>query len=97
MTSTTIRDPFPFAPVDSERVDLTEHEDLNFWTREFDCTSDQLVAALLTVGVRATAVRAHLRRLAAAALGAVRPASSGFARGIAGVAFGSSRRLYPQS
>ena len=68
--------------MDGERIDLTEHQDLNFWTHEFHCTAHQLVAALSTVGVKATAVRAHLRRLRATAPGNVHGVSSESGRGV---------------
>lgn len=47
-------------PVDSERVDLSEDDELRYWTTRLGCTAEQLVVALQAVGVSAAAVGAYL-------------------------------------
>ena len=93
MTLATIRIPFPFGPVDTDRVDLTEQLDLNFWTHELNCTAHQLCAALAAVGVKATAVRGYLRRLPAATLGSGRTAAVQLGRSIPGLNGRATPRL----
>jgi Protein of unknown function (DUF3606) len=53
-------------PVDDKRVDLTEEHDLRYWTTEFACTAEQLIAALKSVGVVADEVGAYLAARSAA-------------------------------
>lgn len=47
-------------PVDETRVELTEDDDLRYWTAEFACTAEQLIDALGCVGVDAAAVGDYL-------------------------------------
>lgn len=47
-------------PVDSERIDLNEDDELRYWTTRFGCSAEQLIVALQAVGVSAAAVCAYL-------------------------------------
>jgi hypothetical protein len=51
-------------PVDSERIELSEDHEFRYWTTRLGCTAEQLVVALQTVGVSATAVGTYLGALA---------------------------------
>jgi hypothetical protein len=50
-----------FNPIDSERIELNEDWEMMYWTRRFGCDIDQLLQALVTVGVSAAAVEEYLR------------------------------------
>jgi len=44
-------------PADRSRVNVNETWEVRYWCKEFDCTENQLRAAIEEVGVSATAVR----------------------------------------
>jgi hypothetical protein len=47
-------------PADLQRVNVTRHNDIRYWAREFKCTPDQLRNAVKAVGSSAAAVKAYL-------------------------------------
>lgn len=47
-------------PVDSERIDLSDDDELRYWTTRLGCDAEQLIVALQAVGVSAAAVCAYL-------------------------------------
>ena len=47
-------------PQDSNRVNVHEPWEVNWWCAEFNCTKAQLIAAVNAVGVSAAAVRKYL-------------------------------------
>lgn len=47
-------------PVDSERVDLSDDDELRYWTTRLGCSAEQLIVALQAVGVSAAAVSTYL-------------------------------------
>ena len=48
-------------PADRARVNVHEAHELRYWTKRFNCTADQLKAA---VGIMATNVEQHLSKVA---------------------------------
>ena len=48
-------------PQDASRVNVSEPWEVAYWTRKFDCTKDELVAAVQEVGTSAVAVEKHLQ------------------------------------
>lgn len=52
-------------PIDSDRVELNETSELQYWTGRFGCTADQLIVALVAVGVNASAVGQYLAAILA--------------------------------
>ena len=51
-------------PADRARVNVHEAHELRYWTKRFNCTADQLKAAVAAVGVMATNVEQHLSKAA---------------------------------
>jgi hypothetical protein len=49
-------------PADAQLVNVTRHNEIRYWAREFNCTPDQLRAAVKAAGTSATAVRAYLAK-----------------------------------
>jgi len=45
---------------DRDRINLTEDYEVQYWTKEFGITADELRAAVNTVGSTSKAVREHL-------------------------------------
>lgn len=56
------RGPDSYRAQDHWRVDLDEGWELRFWSREFDCSEEELRKAVQLVGTSAGAVRAYLER-----------------------------------
>ena len=50
----------PFRPLDPGRVDTTNHVELQYWSRELQCTDAELTEALAKVGDHVTALREYL-------------------------------------
>ena len=48
-------------PQDASKVNVHEAWELEYWTKKFNCTKAQLVAAVDAVGVGAHAVEKHLK------------------------------------
>jgi len=56
-------DAFPFPTSDSHAgIDLADAGAVERWTREFECTEEQLRAAVRHVGQQVEAIRMHLQR-----------------------------------
>jgi len=49
-------------PQDSQRVNIHEPYEVEYWTKHFGCTRAQLEAAVNKVGVMAKAVEKELKR-----------------------------------
>ncbi len=49
-------------PQDALRVNVHEDYELTYWTKKFDCTADELRAAVKKVGVMAKDVEAELKK-----------------------------------
>jgi hypothetical protein len=47
---------------DRDRINLTEDYEVQYWTREFGISADELRAAVKAVGSTSKAVREHLRK-----------------------------------
>jgi Protein of unknown function (DUF3606) len=54
------RDSFVSGPVDRSRIELIEGHELRFWTRELQCSAEQLLEAIESVGIDAAAVGDYL-------------------------------------
>jgi Protein of unknown function (DUF3606) len=50
------------APQDASRVNIHEDYELQYWTKKFGVTAEQLRAAVAKVGVSASAVEEELNR-----------------------------------
>ena len=50
------------APQDASRINVHEDYEVQYWTKEFGVTADQLRAAVQKVGVSAAAVEQELAR-----------------------------------
>ena len=48
------------APQDKSKISLTEHWEVNYWTRTLNCTKSELEAAIKAVGNGTEKVKAHL-------------------------------------
>lgn len=48
-------------PADRARVNVNEAHEVRYWTQRFNCTTEQLRAAVAKVGVMADAVERELR------------------------------------
>jgi len=51
-------------PADRARVNVHEAHELRYWTKHFNCTADQLKAAVAKVGVMVTNVTKELSQTA---------------------------------
>lgn len=51
-------------PADRARVNVNETHEVRYWTQKFNCTPEQLRAAVSKAGVMAEAVEQELRRAA---------------------------------
>ena len=71
------RDDYLPGPVDRNRIELVEDHELKYWTREFRCSAEQLLEAIESVGIEATAVGEFIAIRHAA--GAVMPQYRGLA------------------
>lgn len=49
-------------PADAARVNIHEDYEVQYWTKKFACTLEQLAAAVAKAGTSATAVEAALKR-----------------------------------
>jgi hypothetical protein len=49
-------------PQDASRVSLSESWEIEYWTREFNCSREELEDAVQTVGNSADAVRRYLNK-----------------------------------
>jgi len=49
-----------FKPLDPGRVDTLDELELQYWSREFHCTEDELMQAVSEVGDHITSVREYL-------------------------------------
>lgn len=49
-------------PADAKRINVNEDYEVQYWTKEFGVSEEQLRAAIKRVGVMADDVRAELRR-----------------------------------
>ena len=49
-------------PADAQRVNVTRHNEIRYWAREFKCTPDQLREAVKAAGASVAAVRAYLAK-----------------------------------
>lgn len=49
-------------PQDSSRVNVHESYEVEYWTKRFHCTKEQLEAAVRKVGVSVRAVEEELKR-----------------------------------
>ena len=47
-------------PADRTRINVNEAWELSYWTKELDCTADQLRTAVNAVGVMVADVRRYL-------------------------------------
>ena len=47
---------------DRQRINVNEDHELAYWTKELNCTANELRAAVKAGGVMATAVRQYLAR-----------------------------------
>jgi hypothetical protein len=47
-------------PNDAQRVNVHDDAEIDYWTRELDCTPDALREAVSAVGVEVDDVRLHL-------------------------------------
>jgi hypothetical protein len=47
-------------PQDASKVNIHEAWEMNWWCAKFNCTKEQLIAAVKAVGVSSEAVRKHL-------------------------------------
>jgi Protein of unknown function (DUF3606) len=56
MTDETIES----APTNRFRIDIDDHDDVTYWTKELGVTEEQLRATVQSVGVMAVDVRAEL-------------------------------------
>ena len=52
-------------PADRARVNVNETHEVRYWTQKFNCTAEQLRAAVAKAGVMADAVERELRNRAA--------------------------------
>ena len=50
------------APQDAARVNVNEDYELEYWSKRFDCSRDELKAAVKQVGVSADAVEGFFKR-----------------------------------
>lgn len=48
-------------PQDRSRINVNEDYELQYWSKEFDVSPEQLIKAVESVGVSADKVRAHLK------------------------------------
>ncbi|OOG37226.1 DUF3606 domain-containing protein [Polaromonas sp. A23] len=48
-------------PADSSRVNVHEPYELRYWTEKFQCSAEQLKAAVTAAGTNVAAVQARLR------------------------------------
>lgn len=55
-------DPTKKGPADRERINVHEPYEVEYWSKKFGCTPDQLRAAVRKVGVMAKDVEAELKR-----------------------------------
>ena len=49
-----------YKPLDPGRVDVLNSVELQYWSRELDCTEEDLTQAVAQVGSHVTAVREYL-------------------------------------
>ena len=49
-------------PADAGRINMSDADEIRYWTERFGCTKAELVSAVGTVGPIATKVQAYLRR-----------------------------------
>ena len=49
-------------PADAGRINMSDADEILYWTEKFGCTKAELVSAVGTVGPVATKVQAYLRR-----------------------------------
>lgn len=49
-----------YKPLDPGRVDILDRVELQYWSRELDCTEAELMEAVSKVGAHVTALREHL-------------------------------------
>lgn len=49
-------------PADRTRVNVHEPYEIEYWSKKFDCSRDELRAAVSKVGVMAIAVEAYLKK-----------------------------------
>lgn len=47
-------------PLDAKRIDIHDPAEVRNWCKSFDCTEQQLKAAVSAVGTSGVAVRKHL-------------------------------------
>lgn len=50
------------APADPGRINMSEDQEIRYWTEKLGCTKAQLVSAVGSVGPVATKVEAYLKR-----------------------------------
>ena len=55
-------DPTKKAAADRERINVHEPYEVEYWSKKFSCTPDQLRAAVQKAGVMASDVEKELRR-----------------------------------
>ncbi len=49
-------------PADRSRINVHEHHELEYWSKKFGVTHDELIAAVNKVGVMAEAVEGELKK-----------------------------------
>ena len=49
-------------PADAGRINMSDADEIRYWTEKFGCTKAELVSAVGTVGPMASKVQAFLRR-----------------------------------
>jgi len=49
-------------PADPGRINMSDADEIRYWTAKFGCTKAELVTAVGTVGPIATKVQTYLRR-----------------------------------
>jgi hypothetical protein len=47
---------------DDQRINIHEDYEVAYWTKKFDCTKEQLTAAVKAVGVMAAEVEKYLKK-----------------------------------
>lgn len=50
-----------FRPIDSNRINVNEQQELNYWKKELSASKESLLSAIKNVGNSTSAVRRHLK------------------------------------
>lgn len=49
-------------PQDASKINVHEAYEVVYWTKKFNCTKQELIAAVTAVGVSSSAVKQHLNK-----------------------------------